>query len=185
AASRSFDVQNPPSSQRRLAAGAEEEADGPRQDAANLTSLFTFQVLRFNQSSPHKLLWSTFEIRTLKLITVPTASASQKVSLPCQEVGELHKEIWATGKPAAVSIKVISHLSGHLPPAPGPIIPLFEHLHLINRSSAKEHKAWLLVPIAGAAEQLLLKEIKWSMSLVDKSKPTEATSHIQPTIQCN
>ncbi|KAL7863086.1 hypothetical protein SRHO_G00120700 [Serrasalmus rhombeus] len=59
-----FDVQNPPSLQRRLAAGAEEEADGPRQDAANLTSLFPFQVLQFNQPSPHKLLWSTFEIRT-------------------------------------------------------------------------------------------------------------------------
>ncbi|KAL1246920.1 hypothetical protein QQF64_034709 [Cirrhinus molitorella] len=63
-ASLGFDVQNPPSLQRRLAVGAEEEADGPRQDAANLTSLFPFQVLWFNQSSPHKLLWSTFEIRT-------------------------------------------------------------------------------------------------------------------------
>lgn len=55
---------------------------------------------------------------------MPAESASHKVeSLPCQEAGELHKEIWATGKPAAVSIKAISHLSGHLPPAHGLIIP--------------------------------------------------------------
>lgn len=57
-----FDVQTPSSSQRRLTAGAEREADGPRQDAANLTSLSPFQVLWFNQPLPHKLLWSTFEI---------------------------------------------------------------------------------------------------------------------------
>lgn len=38
------------------------EADGPRQDAADLTSLSSFQVLQFNQPSPHKLLQSTFEI---------------------------------------------------------------------------------------------------------------------------
>lgn len=43
-------------------AGAEREADGPRQDAANLMSLSPFQVLWFNQPLPHKLLWSTFEI---------------------------------------------------------------------------------------------------------------------------
>ncbi|GAA6098362.1 uncharacterized [Tachysurus ichikawai] len=60
----SFDVQHPPSLQRRLAVGAEEEADGPRQDETNLTSLFLFQVLQFNKPSLHKLLWSTFEIRT-------------------------------------------------------------------------------------------------------------------------
>lgn len=57
-----FDVQTPSSSQRRLTAGAGREADGPRQDAANLTSLSPFQALRFNQPSLHKLLWSTFEI---------------------------------------------------------------------------------------------------------------------------
>lgn len=57
-----FDVQTLSSSQRRLTAGAEREADGPRQDAANLTSLSPFQVLWFNQPLPHKLLWSTFEI---------------------------------------------------------------------------------------------------------------------------
>lgn len=57
-----FDVQTPSSSQRRLTAGAEREADGPRQDTANLTSLSPFQVLWFNQPLPHKLLWSTFEI---------------------------------------------------------------------------------------------------------------------------
>lgn len=57
-----FDVQTPSFSQRRLTAGAEREADGPRQDAANLTSLSPFQVLWFNQPLPHKLLWSTFEI---------------------------------------------------------------------------------------------------------------------------
>ncbi|KAI4818799.1 hypothetical protein KUCAC02_004099 [Chaenocephalus aceratus] len=57
-----FDVQTPSSSQRRVTAGAEREADGPRQDAANLTSLSPFQVLWFNQPLPHKLLWNTFEI---------------------------------------------------------------------------------------------------------------------------
>ncbi|KAK5623623.1 hypothetical protein CRENBAI_010473 [Crenichthys baileyi] len=57
-----FDVQTPSFSQRRVTAGAEKEADGPRQDAANLMSLSPFQVLWFNQPLPHKLLWSTFEI---------------------------------------------------------------------------------------------------------------------------
>ncbi|KAG7518291.1 hypothetical protein JOB18_030109 [Solea senegalensis] len=57
-----FDVQTPSSSQKRLTAGAEREADGLRQDAVNLTSLSPFQVLWFNQRLPHKLLWSTFEI---------------------------------------------------------------------------------------------------------------------------
>lgn len=56
-----FDVQTLSSSQRRVTAGAEREADGPRQDA-NRTSLSPFQVLWFNQPSLHKLLWSTFEI---------------------------------------------------------------------------------------------------------------------------
>lgn len=51
-----FDVPAPSFSQRRLTAGAEREADGPRQDALNLTSLSRFQVLWFNQASPHKLL---------------------------------------------------------------------------------------------------------------------------------
>ncbi|CAM4613131.1 unnamed protein product [Leuciscus chuanchicus] len=106
-ASLSFDVQNPPSLQRRLAVGAEEEADGPRQDAANLTSLFPFQPARLSGNA-------------------------HKTNMRMREAGELLKEIWAKGKPAAGSIKAISHLSGHLPPVRGPIIPVFKHLHLFN-----------------------------------------------------